>query len=237
MQKIKSYALGRWIEGEGPGQVVQHAVTGEPLGEVTSRGLDFQAMLNHARTIGGPALRKMTFHERALLLKNMAKYLMEGKEEFYTLSTSTGATRADSWVDIEGGIATFFAYSGIGRREFPNETFHVETDVSPLSKSGSFIGRHICTPLEGTAVHINAFNFPAWGMGEKLACSILAGVPVITKAGTASAMLAWRVSELIVASGLLPEGSFQFIPGSISAMRRAPPTAAASPPWPWRWAT
>ena len=160
---------------------MKHSVTGELLGEVTSLGLDFQAMLNHARTIGGPTLRKTTFHERALLLKDMAKYLISRKEEFYTLSTATGATKADSWVDIEGGIATFFAYSGIGRREFPNETFHLETDVSPLSKSGSFIGRHICTPLEGAAVHINAFNFPCWGMLEKLATTFLAGMPAIVK--------------------------------------------------------
>ena len=215
MQKIKSYALGRWIEGEGPGQVVQHAVTGEPLGEVTSRGLDFQAMLNHARTIGGPTLRKMTFHERALLLKNMAKYLMEGKEEFYTLSTSTGATRADSWVDIEGGIATFFAYSGIGRREFPNETFHVETDVSPLSKSGSFIGRHICTPLEGTAVHINAFNFPCWGMLEKLATTFLAGMPAIVKPASQTCYLTEKMVAAMTESGLLPEGALQLICGSV----------------------
>ena len=215
IQKFKSYALEKWVEGEGQGQVILHAVTGEPLGEVSSRGLDFKAMLNYARTIGGPAIRGMTFHERALLLKNMAKYLMERKEEFYTLSTATGATRADSWVDIEGGIATFFAYSGIGRREFPNETFHLETDVSPLSKSGSFIGRHICTPLEGTAVHINAFNFPCWGMLEKLATTFLAGMPAIVKSASQTCYLTEKMVAAMIESGLLPEGVLQLICGSV----------------------
>ena len=215
IQKFKSYALEKWVEGEGQGQVILHAVTGEPLGEVSSRGLDFKAMLNYARNIGGPAIRGMTFHERALLLKNMAKYLMERKEEFYTLSTATGATRADSWVDIEGGIATFFAYSGIGRREFPNETFHLETDVSPLSKSGSFIGRHICTPLEGTAVHINAFNFPCWGMLEKLATTFLAGMPAIVKSASQTCYLTEKMVAAMIESGLLPEGVLQLICGSV----------------------
>ena len=214
-QKFKSYALEKWVEGEGTGQVVKHAVTGELLGEVTSLGLDFQAMLNHARTIGGPALRKTTFHERALLLKDMAKYLISRKEEFYTLSTATGATKADSWVDIEGGIATFFAYSGIGRREFPNETFHLETDVSPLSKSGSFIGRHICTPLEGAAVHINAFNFPCWGMLEKLATTFLAGMPAIVKPASQTCYLTEKMVAVMIESGLLPEGALQLICGSV----------------------
>ena len=215
IQKFKSYALEKWVEGEGQGQVILHAVTGEPLGEVSSRGLDFKAMLNYARTIGGPAIRCMTFHERALLLKNMAKYLMERKEEFYTLSTATGATRADSWVDIEGGIATFFAYSGIGRREFPNETFHLETDVSPLSKSGSFIGRHICTPLDDTAVHINAFNFPCWGMLEKLATTFLAGMPAIVKSASQTCYLTEKMVAAMIESGLLPEGVLQLICGSV----------------------
>ena len=215
IQKFKSYALEKWVEGEGQGQVILHAVTGEPLGEVSSRGLEFKAMLNYARTKGGPGIRGMTFHERALLLKNMAKYLMERKEEFYTLSTATGATRADSWVDIEGGIATFFAYSGIGRREFPNETFHLETDVSPLSKSGSFIGRHICTPLEGTAVHINAFNFPCWGMLEKLATTFLAGMPAIVKSASQTCYLTEKMVAAMIESGLLPEGVLQLICGSV----------------------
>jgi len=215
MQKIKSYALGKWVEGEGAGQVVHHAVTGESIGEVTSRGLDFAAMLHHARTVGGSALRGMTFHERALLLKDMAKYLMGRKDEFYALSTATGATKADSWVDIEGGIGTFFAYSGIGRREFPNETFHVESDVSPLSKSGSFIGRHICTPLEGAAVHINAFNFPCWGMLEKLATTFLAGMPAIVKPASQTSYLTEKMVAAMVESGLLPEGALQLICGSV----------------------
>ncbi|MGK2961096.1 MAG: aldehyde dehydrogenase family protein, partial [Gemmatimonadaceae bacterium] len=158
MNRLKSYARGEWIEGTGDGADLVHAVTGEKIGEATSEGLDFKGMLEYARSTGNPNLRKLTFHERARMLKEMAKYLLERKEEFYKLSEATGATKSDSWVDIEGGIGTFFAYSSKGRREFPNETFYVEGPPEILSKDNSFVGRHICVPLEGTAVHINAFN-------------------------------------------------------------------------------
>jgi len=175
--RLQNYALGEWVAGTGAQATLLHAVTGEPVAETSSGGLDFQAMARYARAVGGPALRQRTFHERAAMLKAVAKHLMERKEAFYALSAATGATRTDSWVDIEGGIGTFFAYASRGRREFPNETYHVEGPQEVLSKGGTFAGRHICVPLEGVAIHINAFNFPCWGMLEKLAPALLAGVP------------------------------------------------------------
>jgi oxepin-CoA hydrolase / 3-oxo-5,6-dehydrosuberyl-CoA semialdehyde dehydrogenase len=212
--KLQNYALGQWVEGTGKSATLLHAVTGEPVAEASSGGLDFKAMAEYARRVGGPKLRALTFHQRALLLKEMAKYLLERKEEFYALSAATGATRTDSWVDIEGGIGTFFAYSSRGRREFPNETFHVEGPAESLSKGGTFAGRHICVPLEGVAVHINAFNFPCWGMLEKLAPALLAGVPCIVKPATATSYLTERMFRAMIASGIMPEGSLQLICGS-----------------------
>jgi oxepin-CoA hydrolase/3-oxo-5,6-dehydrosuberyl-CoA semialdehyde dehydrogenase len=213
--KLKSLALGQWVEGAGDGAPLVHAVTGAEIGRATSDGLDFAAMLDYGRRTGGPALRRMTFHERAALLKAMARYLMERKEEFYELSAATGATRTDSWIDIEGGIGTFFAYSSRGRREFPNETFHVEGDVEPLSKGGTFVGRHLCVPLEGTAIHINAFNFPCWGMLEKLAPTFLAGMPAIVKPATVTSYLTQRMVAAMQESGILPEGALQLICGGV----------------------
>jgi oxepin-CoA hydrolase/3-oxo-5,6-dehydrosuberyl-CoA semialdehyde dehydrogenase len=167
MQTLKNYALGQWVEGTGKAATLFHAVTGEPIAEASSGGLDFKAMADYARTVGGPKLRALTFHQRAALLKALGKHLMERKDAFYALSAATGATKADSWVDIEGGIGTLFAYSSRGRREFPNETFHVEGPQESLSKGGTFAGRHICVPLEGVAIHINAFNFPCWGCSRR----------------------------------------------------------------------
>ncbi|HVZ76784.1 MAG TPA: aldehyde dehydrogenase family protein, partial [Gemmatimonadaceae bacterium] len=167
--RLQNYALGEWVAGTGAGTDLFNAVTGEKIGEASSEGLDFKAMVEYARRVGGPALRAMTFHQRAAMLKAMAKYLMERKDAFYAISAATGATKTDSWIDIDGGIGTFFSYASRGRREFPNETFYVEGPTEPLSRGGTFIGRHICVPLEGVAVHINAFNFPCWGMLEKLA--------------------------------------------------------------------
>jgi oxepin-CoA hydrolase/3-oxo-5,6-dehydrosuberyl-CoA semialdehyde dehydrogenase len=191
-----------------------HAVTGEKIGEATSEGLDFKGMLDYARTVGNPNMRRLTFHERARMLKEMAKYLLERKEEFYKLSEATGATKADSWVDIEGGIGTFFAYSSKGRREFPNETFCVDGAVEPLSRDNTFVGRHICVPLEGTAVHINAFNFPCWGMLEKLAPTFLAGMPAIVKPATITSYLTESMVRAMIESNILPAGALQLIVGS-----------------------
>ena len=182
--RLQNYAGGEWVVGTGSATTLVHAVTGEPVAEATSEGLDFAAMAEYGRRVGGPALRRMTFHQRALMLKEMAKYLGDRKEGLYRLSAATGATKTDSWIDIDGGIGTFFVYSSKGRREFPNETFYVDGAVEPLSKGGTFVGRHICVPIEGVAVHINAFNFPVWGMLEKLAPTLLAGVPAIVKPAT-----------------------------------------------------
>jgi oxepin-CoA hydrolase/3-oxo-5,6-dehydrosuberyl-CoA semialdehyde dehydrogenase len=191
-----------------------HAVSGEVVAEATSEGLDFAAMASYARNVGGPALRKMTFHQRALMLKEMAKYLTERKDGLYALSAATGATKADSWIDIDGGIGTFFVYASKGRREFPNETFYVDGAMESLSKGGTFVGRHVCVPLEGVAVHINAFKFPVWGMLEKLAVSLLAGVPAIVKPATVTSYLTEACFRLMVESGIFPKGSIQLICGS-----------------------
>jgi oxepin-CoA hydrolase/3-oxo-5,6-dehydrosuberyl-CoA semialdehyde dehydrogenase len=213
--KIKSFAEGKWFEGNGKATEVFNAVNGEKVGEVSSRGLDFKAMLHYARNVGGPHLRKMTIHERALMLKEMAKYLMGRKAEFYQVSAATGATKTDSWIDIEGGIATFFVYSSKGRREFPNETFYVEGDMEGLSKNGTFVGRHICVPLQGAAVHINAFNFPCWGMLEKLAPTFLAGVPAIVKPASLTCYLTEKMVRAMIESKILPEGALQLICGGV----------------------
>ncbi len=212
--RLRSYALGQWVEGSGPGTELFHAVTGEKVAEASSNGLDFRAMTEYARKVGGPTLRAMTFHQRALMLKAMAKYLAERKDALYTISTATGATKADSWIDIDGGIGTLFVYASKGRREFPNESFHVDGPMEALSKGGTFIGRHICVPLEGVAVHINAFNFPCWGMLEKLSPSLLAGVPAIVKPATLTSFLTEAMFRMMIESRIFPEGTIQLICGS-----------------------
>ena len=211
--KIESYACGEWLAGSGDGVEVRNAINGEPVGQVSSAGLDFAEILSHGRNRGGAALRKMTIHQRANMLKALAAHLMERKEIFYAVSAKTGATRADSWIDIEGGIGTVFAYTGIARRELPDESFAVEGPTERLSAGGSFAGRHILTPKHGVSVHINAFNFPCWGMLEKIAPSLIAGVPAIVKPATVSCYLAEAMVREIVASGILPEGALQLICG------------------------
>lgn len=213
--KIKSFAEGKWHQGNGNAKEVFHAVTGEKVAEVSSKGLDFKSMLDHARNTGGANLRRMTFHERALMLKSMALYLLDRKDEFYQVSAATGATKLDSWIDIEGGIGTFFVYSGKGRRELPNETFYVEGSMEALSENGTFVGRHICVPLEGAAIHINAFNFPCWGMLEKLAPTLLAGVPAIVKPASLTCYVTEKMVKAMIESEILPEGSLQLICGGV----------------------
>jgi oxepin-CoA hydrolase/3-oxo-5,6-dehydrosuberyl-CoA semialdehyde dehydrogenase len=214
MMRLKNYARGQWVEGTGKGTDLFDAVTGEKIAEASSEGLDFAAMADYARTVGGPRLRRMTFHERGRMLKALATYLTARKEEFYRISAATGATKGDSWIDIDGGIGTLFAYASRGRRDFPDERFYVDGSTEALSKGGTFIGRHICVPLEGVAVHINAFNFPVWGMLEKLSTSLLAGVPGIVKPATVTSFLTEAVARAMVESGILPDGSFQLICGS-----------------------
>lgn len=211
---IQSYMNGTWVGGSGDGTELLNAVNGEPIGSVSSAGLDLAGALNYARETGGPALRQLTFHERGRRLKALAQRLLEHKEAFYQASSWTGATRADSWLDIEGGISVLFSYSSLARREFPDEAFLVEGPQERLSKNGAFTGRHLLVPKEGVAVHINAFNFPCWGMLEKIAPSLCAGLPVIVKPATVSCYLTERMAREIIASGLLPEGAFQLLCGS-----------------------
>ncbi len=212
--RLQSYAEGSWHESDRNPALLFNAVTGEQVAESSSAGLDFAGMLEYGRRVGGPALRKMTFHQRALMLKELAKYLMERKDEFYKLSAATGATQMDSWVDIEGGISTLFIYSGKGRRELPNDTFLVEGMPEQISRQGTFIGQHICVPLEGVGVHINAFNFPCWGMLEKLGPTLLAGVPAIVKPATSTSYLTELMFHRMIESGIVPEGVLQLICGS-----------------------
>ena len=211
---LKSYVQGKWVKGEGAGTPLFNAVTGEKIAEATTKGLDFKGMLEYARTVGGPALRKMTFHERGRMLKALALYLTEKKDVFYKLSSATGATKVDSWIDIEGGIGNLFVYASKGRRELPDESFYVDGNPEILSKGGTFIGHHICVPMEGCAVHINAFNFPCWGMLEKIAVNFLAGVPAIVKPATLTSYLTELMVHEIIDSGILPEGALQLICGS-----------------------
>lgn len=213
--KLPSYAYGHWIEGKGKPSGIYHAVTGEHIFDASSEGLDFNQMLEYGRTVGGVNIRKLTFHQRALMLKELAKYLTERKESFYTLSYCTGATRNDSWFDIDGGFGTLFAFASKGRKELPNQKVYIDGNTEMLSKGGTFVGRHICVPLEGVALHINAFNFPVWGMLEKFAPSFLAGMPCIIKPATSTSFLAQKVVEEIIASRILPEGSLQIICGSV----------------------
>ena len=213
--KLGNLALDRWMEGNGDGRTLTSAVSGDPVAAITSDGLDFAAMLDHARRVGGPNLRKMTFHERGDMLKALAQYLMEQKKTFYALSTETGATRADSWIDIDGGISTLFVFSSKARREMPNDYVYLDGPPEILSRNGTFIGQHIYTPKLGAAVHINAFNFPVWGMLEKLAPTLAAGVPAIVKPASSTAYLTELVVKSIIESGLLPPGSLQLICGGV----------------------
>ena len=212
--QLKSFVAGEWQVGSAPGVLLRDATTGEVIANASAEGVDTQLMLRHAREIGGPNLRRLTFHERAALIKALARFLGEHKEEFYALSYATGATKADSWIDIDGGISTLFVYASKGTRELPNSRVYVDGAVEALSKSGSFVGQHLCVPLEGAAVHINAFNFPVWGMLEKLAPALLAGVPAIVKPATQTSYLTERVFHQIIESGILPPGAVQLLCGS-----------------------
>jgi oxepin-CoA hydrolase/3-oxo-5,6-dehydrosuberyl-CoA semialdehyde dehydrogenase len=213
--KLGNLVQDRWVEGDGDGRVLTSAVTGDPVATITSDGIDFAAMLNHAKSVGGPNLRKLTFHERGDMLKALAIYLNDIKKEFYGLSTQTGATRRDSWPDIDGGISTMFVFSSKGRREMPNDHVYLDGGVEQLSREGTFVGQHIFTPKLGAAIHINAFNFPCWGMLEKLAPTLLAGVPAIIKPASSTAYLTELMVRRMIESGILPPGSVQLICGGV----------------------
>lgn len=213
--QLQSYVQGRWQSGADEGTALRDATTGQVIARASSTGVDFAAALRHAREVGGPALRRMTFHERAALLKALAKALAAHKDELYALSYATGATKTDSWIDIDGGFGTLFAYASKGTRELPNSHVYIDGAVEGLSKGGTFVGQHVCTPIEGAAVHINAFNFPVWGMLEKLAPTLLAGVPAIVKPATATSYLTELTVRRMVETGLLPAGAVQLVCGSL----------------------
>lgn len=213
MKKIGNYVTGAWRVGRGEGVPMFDAVTGEVVALSDTNGLDFGEILHYGRAKGGEVLRKMTFQERGNMLKDLALHLIKMKEVFYELSYRTGATRTDSWIDIEGGFGNLFANASL-RKLFPNQSYHVEGEPIDLSRGGRFMAHHIMVPKRGVAIHINAFNFPVWGMLEKCASNWMAGVPAVVKPATDGAFLTEAVVREIIASGILPEGALQLITGS-----------------------
>lgn len=215
--KLQNYAQGQWVEGSGKEKPLFDAITGEQIATASSEGLDFAAMMDYARKVGGPALRKMTFQERGLMLKSLALHLLTLKAKYYEVSAKTGATKVDSWIDIEGGIGNLFANASL-RRQFPDEPFYVDGETAPLSKNGTFIGHHIMVPKQGVAIHINAFNFPIWGMLEKIAVNLMAGVPAIVKPATLTSFLTEAMVKDIIDADILPKGALQLICGSANGI-------------------
>ncbi|HVX26395.1 MAG TPA: phenylacetic acid degradation bifunctional protein PaaZ [Parafilimonas sp.] len=214
MNKLGNFVEGKWIEGDGEGQILRDAVTGEAITTATTQGLDFKAMIDYAHNVGNPNLRKLTFHERGRMLRALAMHLRNHLDKFYALSYKTGATKADSWIDIEGGIGNLFSYASL-RKKFSDEIFAVDGEGLNLSKNNTFMGHHILVPKEGVAIHINAFNFPVWGMLEKVAVNWLAGVPAIVKPATITSFLTEAVVKAIIASKILPEGAIQLLCGNV----------------------
>ncbi|GAA1836431.1 phenylacetic acid degradation bifunctional protein PaaZ [Pseudonocardia ailaonensis] len=212
---LRSHVLGAWHTPTDEGRPLHDARTGEEIARLSSTGIDFAAALRYGRETGGPALRELTFHQRAALLKALGGHLREHREELYEVSAQTGATLGDSKFDVDGGIGVLLAYASKAKRELPNDTIYVEGPVEPLSKSGTFVGQHLCTPLHGVAVQVNAFNFPVWGPLEKFAPAFLAGVPSLVKPASPTAFLTAKLVELIVDSGVLPAGTLQFVAGSL----------------------
>jgi oxepin-CoA hydrolase/3-oxo-5,6-dehydrosuberyl-CoA semialdehyde dehydrogenase len=210
--KIQNYVQGSWVDGDGVEYTAVNAINGDVIGEVSSAGLDYEGILDYSRKVGGPALRKMTFQERGRMLKSLALHLITKKDKFYAISAQTGATKIDSWIDIEGGIGNLFANASL-RRQFPDLPYYVDGQAAPLSKNGTFIGHHIMVPRRGTAVHINAFNFPIWGMLEKVAVNFMAGVPAVVKPSEITSFLTEAMVREIIDSGILPEGALQLVSG------------------------
>ncbi|KIC10996.1 enoyl-CoA hydratase [Leisingera sp. ANG-M1] len=216
--EISSFAAGQWVAPGVGARGIASAITGEVIASAGNDALDVQAMLDYARSVGGPALRKLTFHDRARMLKALAMHLGQHKQALYDLSFNTGATQSDHMIDIDGGIGTMFVFASKGRREMPDGHVYLDGDVEQLSRNGTFLGQHICTPLRGVAVHINAFNFPVWGMLEKLAPTLLAGVPAIVKPATNSCYVTELAVKLMLDSGILPEGALQLVSGGLGDM-------------------
>ncbi|WP_299618936.1 phenylacetic acid degradation bifunctional protein PaaZ [uncultured Tateyamaria sp.] len=215
MRQVHSFAAGQWIAPGAGARPIESAITGAVIAEAGNDTLDVQAMRGFARDVGGPALRALTFHDRARMLKALALHLKEHRQTLYDLSFDTGATQADHLIDIDGGIGTMLVYASKGRREMPDAQVYLDGPPEQLGRGGQFHGRHICTPLQGTALHINAFNFPVWGMLEKLAPTLLAGVPAIIKPATATSYVTEACVRLMIDSGLLPDGALQLISGGV----------------------
>ena len=213
--ELLNYARDQWITGSGQRSAIPSAIDGSIVATTGSGGIDFAAMLHHARTVGGPALRALTFHQRARIIKGLGLAILAAKEPLYALNVATGATRKDGWIDIEGGAGTLLSFSSKGRRELPDAHVLLDGDLEPLSKRGTFVGQHIYTPLQGAAVHINAFNFPVWGMLEKLAPTLLAGMPAIVKPASSTAYLCEAAFRVMIDTGLLPQGAVQLIVGGV----------------------
>ncbi|WP_323782422.1 phenylacetic acid degradation bifunctional protein PaaZ [Leisingera sp.] len=216
--EISSFAAGRWVAPGAGARNIASAITGEVIASAGNDALDVQAMLDYARSKGGANLRQLTFHDRARMLKALAGHLNKHKQALYDLSFDTGATLSDHMIDIDGGIGTMFVFASKGRREMPDGHVYLDGDVEQLSRNGTFLGQHICTPLRGVAVHINAFNFPVWGMLEKLAPTLLAGVPAIVKPATNSCYVTELAVKLMLDSGILPEGALQLVSGGLGDM-------------------
>ncbi len=211
--KLGNYVLGNWIEGDGDGKMLYNAVTGAEVAIATTDGIDLGDVLAYGRKTGSPALRKMTFQERGNMLKKLALHLTKLKDKYYKISYQTGATKADSWIDIEGGFGNLFANASL-RRNFPFQSYHVDGDAIDLSRGGKFMGHHIMVPKRGVAIHINAYNFPVWGMFEKCAVNWMAGVAAVVKPASDTSFLTEAVVKDVIASGILPEGALQLICGS-----------------------
>lgn len=218
VQEVRSFAAGQWVGPDQSARDIHSAITGRLIARAGNSALDVEAMLDYARSKGGPNLRAMTFHQRAKMLKALALFLSEHKQRLYEISFSTGATQRDHLIDIDGGIGTLFVFASKGRREMPDAQVYLDGPVEQLSRNGTFLGQHIATPLTGVAVHINAFNFPVWGMLEKLAPTLLAGVPAIVKPATASCYVTELAVEMMLNSGLLPQGALQLVSGGLGAM-------------------
>ncbi len=218
LQEISSYVAGRWVGPDSGAREIENAITGQPFARAGNSALDTSAMLDHARNVGGPNLRRLTFHDRARMLKALALHLGAHKQALYDLSFATGATQADHLIDIDGGIGTILVFASKGRREMPDGHVYIDGDVEQISRKGTFLGQHICIPFQGVAVHINAFNFPVWGMLEKLAPTLLAGMPAIVKPATATCYVTELAVRIMLDSGLLPEGALQLVSGSLGDM-------------------
>src|SRR4051795_8103320 len=214
-RQLLNYERDRWIAGDGNLSEIPSAIDGAPVARTGSGGCGGGAPPPPPRHTGGPALRKLTFHERARMIKALGLAIMARKEELYELNYLTGATRTDGWIDIEGGAGTLFSFSSKGRRELPNGRVLIDGAMEPLSRGGTFVGQHVYTPLQGVAVHINAFNFPVWGMLEKLGPTILAGVPAIVKPASATGYLTEAAFRIMIEAEVLPPGALQLIMGGV----------------------